>query len=54
MLLCVGDGLRKDRTLGSINASGVMAITVPEGCVTQQLSVKLGRGRVEDLKLTLQ
>jgi len=53
-VLCVGDGLRSERTLGRVDESGVLSITVPDGCLTQKLNVRLGRGRVEDLKLTLQ
>lgn len=53
-VICVGDALRKERTLGTIDEPGVLPLVVPEGCVTQQLRVSLGRGRVEDLQLAFE
>lgn len=53
-VVCVGDASRSERTLGTIVEPGVLPLVVPEGCVTQQLRVSLGRGRVEDLQLAFE
>lgn len=52
-VLCLG-GLRgADRVLGRIESDGALSFTVPENCAAQQLRVRLGRGRIEDLKLAM-
>lgn len=53
-VICIGEASRRERTLGSIDEPGVLSLVVPEGCVTQQLRVSLGRGRVEDLQLAFE
>ncbi len=51
---CLGEGKPGHSTLASAANPKTVAFTVPEGCVTQQLGIKLGRGRVDDLELFLQ
>jgi hypothetical protein len=54
-VVCLGDGVSKqDRIVGVADSVGMLPLTVPENCPTQQLRVRVGRGKVEDLKLTLQ
>lgn len=51
---CLGDGRSKmDRLLGQAEDAGRLLFTVPENCGTQQLRVRVGRGKVDDLRLKL-
>ena len=52
-VICLGGLQGGDRILGRTESAGTLTFTVPENCASQQLRVRLGRGRVEDLKLAM-
>ena len=52
-MACLGEGGGTAAILGRTSEPGSFTFRVPDNCPTQQLRVLLGRGRVENLRLSL-